>query len=181
MATRPARFSATAPSGAGDESPGAGVLPPTHIEGLADVVGVALSDTHACAVRAWGGVGCWGKDEEGELGDGAFTDRAAPVDVVDLPVPAREVAVGRAHTCALLADRTVHCWGANGSSQLADGTDAHRASPVLVNGLFEIEGLAAAADATCARLADGSDRCWGGLTLPKTEGARIAVPSEVRW
>lgn len=161
--------------------PGRGVLPPTRIDGLADVVEVALSDTHVCAVRAWGGVACWGKDEEGELGDGAFTDRAAPVDVVDLSVPAREVAVGRAHTCALLGDRTVHCWGANGSSQLADGTNAHRASPVLVNGLFEIEGLAAAGDATCARFADGSERCWGGLTLPKTEGARIAVPSEVRW
>jgi alpha-tubulin suppressor-like RCC1 family protein len=160
---------------------GHGVLPPTRIEGLADVIDVALSETHVCAVRAWGGVACWGKDEEGELGDGAFTDRAAPVDVVGLTVPAREVAVGRAHSCALLQDRTVHCWGANWSSQLADGTNAHRASAVLVNGLFEIEGLAAAGDATCARFADGSERCWGGLALPKTEGATIAVPSEVRW
>jgi alpha-tubulin suppressor-like RCC1 family protein len=161
--------------------PGRGVVSPSRIEGLADVTALAVSGTHACAVRAWGGVACWGKNEEGELGDGTFTDRAAPVDVVDLAVPAREVAVGRGHSCALLRDGTVHCWGANGRAQLADGTTGHRPSPVLVNGIFEVEGIAAAGDATCARLADGSERCWGGIALPKTAGATMAVPTEVRW
>jgi alpha-tubulin suppressor-like RCC1 family protein len=161
--------------------PARGVLPVTRVEGLADVIGAAVSETHICVVRAWGGVACWGKDEEGELGDGAFADRPAPVDVVDLAVPAVEVAVGRAHSCARLRDATVHCWGANAAGQLADGTNGHRASPVLVNGLFEIEGIAAAGDATCARFSDGSERCWGGLRLPKTEGDRIPVPTEVRW
>jgi alpha-tubulin suppressor-like RCC1 family protein len=134
-----------------------------------------------CAVRAWGGIACWGKNEEGELGDGEFTDRAAPVDVVGLAVPAREVAVGRAHTCALLRDGTVHCWGANARGQLADGTTGHRPSPVLVNGVFEIEQVSAAGDATCARFPDGSARCWGGLALPKTAGTTLPVPTEVRW
>jgi alpha-tubulin suppressor-like RCC1 family protein len=158
-----------------------GVLPVTRVEGLADVVGVAVAASHVCAVRAWGGVACWGRDEEGELGDGAFTDRSDPVDVVGLTVPALAVAVGRAHSCALLRNSTVHCWGANARGQLADGTRGHRASPVLVNGLFEIEALSAAGDATCARFADGSARCWGGLALPKTEGELISVPTEVRW
>jgi alpha-tubulin suppressor-like RCC1 family protein len=161
--------------------PGRGILPVTKIEGLADVTAVGVSDTHVCAVRAWGGIACFGKDEEGELGDGAFTDRADPVDVVNLTVPARQVAVGRAHSCALLRDGTVHCWGANAAAQLSDGTFAHRASPVLVNGLFEVEEVAAAGDATCARFADGSERCWGGLSLPKTRGGTIPVPTEVRW
>jgi alpha-tubulin suppressor-like RCC1 family protein len=161
--------------------PGRGVLPVTRIDGLADVVHVALSSTHVCAVRAWGGVACWGKDEEGELGDGAFTERAAPVDVQGLIVPAISVAVGRGHSCALLRNATVYCWGANGSGQLADGSNAHRSSAALVNGLFETQDLAAAGDATCARFTDGSDRCWGGLKLPKTEGTVISVPTEVRW
>jgi alpha-tubulin suppressor-like RCC1 family protein len=140
-----------------------------------------MGETHACAVRAWGGVACWGENREGELGDGTFADRAAPVDVVDLAVPARDVVVGRAHTCALLRDGTVHCWGANGRAQLADGTSGHRPSPVLVNGIFEVEEITAAGDGTCARLADGSARCWGGIRLPKTAGDVIAVPTEVRW
>jgi alpha-tubulin suppressor-like RCC1 family protein len=161
--------------------PGRGPVPVSPIEGLADVTDVAVSETHICVVRAWGGIACWGAGEEGELGDGAFSDRSAPVDVVGLTVPAREVAVGRAHTCALLRDGTVHCWGANARGQLADGTTAHRASPARVNGVFEIEQLTAAGDATCARFPDGSARCWGGLALPKTVGTTLPVPTEVRW
>ncbi len=161
--------------------PGLGVVPVTRIEGLADVVDVAVSDTHACAVRAWGGIACWGRGGEGELGDGTLEDRTAPTDVTGLAVPARAVATGRGHTCALLRDGTVHCWGDNASAQMADGTTVRRPVPELVNGVFEVEAIAAAADATCARLSDGSARCWGGLTLPKTPGQRIPVPTEVRW
>jgi hypothetical protein len=161
--------------------PGRAGVGVTRIEGLADVTSLAIGEAHACAVRAWGGIACWGKNDEGELGDGSFTDRAAPVDVVGLAVPAREVAVGRAHSCALLRDGTVHCWGANGRAQLANGARGHEASPVLVNGIFEVEEVAAAGDGTCARLGDGSERCWGGIELPKTAGGTMAVPTEVRW
>ena len=103
------------------------------------------------------------------------------MDVVDLAVPARQIAVGRTHSCALLRDGTVHCWGANEHAQLADGTTSHRAHPALVNGVFEVEEVAAGGDATCVRLSDGSERCWGGIALPKTEGAVLPVPAEVRW
>ncbi len=160
--------------------PGRGVLPVTRMN-VSDVSRVALSATHACAVLAWGGVACWGEDEEGELGDGAFTERPEPVGVVGLTVPAIDVAVGRAHSCALLKNGTVHCWGANARSQLADGTTAHRASPGLVNGLFDTQAITAAGDATCVRFTDGSARCWGGLSLPKTAGDVMPVPTEVRW
>jgi len=161
--------------------PGSGVQPVTRIEGLGDVTSVALSGTHACAVKAWGGIACWGKNEEGELGDGSFTDRVQPVDVSGLVAPARQVAIGRAHTCALLGDGTVRCWGADWAAQLADGSNAHRPFPALVQGLFEVEGVAAAGDATCARFGEGSARCWGGVRLPKTAGEVITVPTEVRW
>lgn len=162
-------------------APGGGFGAPSRVEGLADVTDVAIGATHSCAVRAWGGVACWGEGTDGELGDGAFEDRALPVDVAGLAVPARAVAVGRAHTCVLLRDGTVHCWGANENAQLSDGTTNRRATHELVNGVFEVEQITAAGDATCARLSDGSARCWGGLALPKTPGTRMAVPTEVRW
>ncbi len=158
-----------------------GTLRVTQIEGLADVTQVAMSATHVCATRAWGGVACFGRDEEVELGDGAFSARPNAVVVVGLTVPARAFSVCRAHSFALLRDGSVHCWGANGRAQLADGTTAHRPSPVQVNGVFEVEEVVAAADATCTRFLDGSERCWGGLSLPKTLGATIPVPTEVRW
>ena len=152
-----------------------------RVEGLADVRDVALGETHACAVHAWGGVACWGKNDEGQLGDGTLTDRARPVDVRDLSGTAKRVAVGARHSCALLANGTVQCWGANAASQLADGTRAHRASPALVQGAFEVIDVSAGGDASCVLFGDGSARCWGGLALPKTDAIPVTVPMEVRW
>jgi alpha-tubulin suppressor-like RCC1 family protein len=151
------------------------------VEGLADVVSVALSDTHLCAVRAWGGVTCLGKNDDGELGDGSFVDHSDLVDVAGLATQVATVAVGRGHTCALLRSESVHCWGANAHGQLSDGTRQRRNTPALVNGIFEVREIAAAGEGTCARMDDGAERCWGGIALPKTEGADVAVPTEVRW
>ena len=152
-----------------------------RVDGLADVTQIALGATHACAVRAWGGVACWGKNDEGELGDGSFEDRALPVEVDEINAGAKRVAVGRRHSCALLGNGTVRCWGANGAAQLADGSRAHRAKPALVQGEFDVSDLSAAGDASCVIFGDGSARCWGGLALPKTEGVPVTVPMEVRW
>ena len=152
-----------------------------RVEGLADVKDVALGETHACAVRAFGGVACGGKNDEGQIGDGSFTDHPLPVEVANLDTPAKRIALGRRHSCALLANGTVHCWGANAASQLADGTKAHHASPELVQGAFDVTGLEAAGDASCILFTDGSARCWGGLALPKTDVVPVTVPMEVRW
>jgi alpha-tubulin suppressor-like RCC1 family protein len=152
-----------------------------RVEGLADVRDIAVGETHACAVRAYGGVACWGKNDEGELGDGSFIDRSVPGDVVNLDAAAKRVVVGRHHSCALLANGTVHCWGGNALSQLADGTKTHRATPALIQGAFDVTDLSAGGDASCVLFTDGSARCWGGLKLPKTEALPVTVPMEVRW
>jgi alpha-tubulin suppressor-like RCC1 family protein len=162
-------------------TPGRASTTYARIEGLADVTSIAVGPSHACAVRAWGGVACWGSGAEGQLGDDAFADQAAPVEVSGLAAPAKAVVAGRGHTCASLADETVRCWGANAASQLADGTKARRASAAQVQGVFEAVQIAAAGDASCAVLGDGSARCWGGLPLPKTDVVPVVVPTEVRW
>ena len=45
---------------------------------------VASGNWHTCARRA-GGVRCWGRNDSGQLGDGATTRRATPVAVIGLP------------------------------------------------------------------------------------------------
>ena len=73
------------------------------------VVQVAISFTHTCAVLDTGGVRCWGYADLGELGYGNITnnigDNETPASVGDVPLggPATMVAVGRWHSCALMA------------------------------------------------------------------------------
>jgi len=67
---------------------------------------------------------------------------------------------GNGHSCALLANGTVQCWGWNYRGQLGDGSQMNRSSPVTVTGLSGVLELACGGEHNCARLANGVV-CWG--------------------
>ena len=71
------------------------------------------------------------------------------------------VTAGSGHSCAVLQDQTMRCWGANGRGQLGDGSTMDRPSPVVVSGLAGVADASAGLSFTCARLQNGQVWCWG--------------------
>lgn len=131
---------------------------PRPPEGLSDVLGggevvqIATGTDHACAVDAQGRVICWGSNGAGQLGRAEGVEPPEPEDpdyapprrreagaplgaavVVGLP-PARAVATGDRHSCALSRQGQVHCWG--GPRLMLGGGDVVTESnqPLLVEG-----------------------------------------------
>ena len=148
----------------GDGATGVNRLKPVAVSGLTNVVAVAGGDAHTCALLADGTARCWGLNATGQLGDGSTTLRPTPVAVSGITNAigiAAGGALGGSHTCALLADSTVRCWGANNSGQLGDGTTNPSSIPVFVKNLFNAVAIAAGEFHTCALLANGTVRCWG--------------------
>lgn len=82
----------------------------------------------------------------------------------DLP-KATAVSTGAGHTCALLSNAAVKCWGSNEKGQLGDGTNTRRLTAVSVQGLAGATGVSAGWRLSCASLADGTVRCWGANDL----------------
>ncbi|MBN9167910.1 MAG: hypothetical protein J0I07_43670 [Myxococcales bacterium] len=118
---------------------------------------------HTCALLFDATVRCWGENSSGQLGDGTTARKSTPTVVLNLPrVTKLASSTGANHTCALLEDRSVRCWGANFSGQLGDGTDEQKLTPVIVPGLSDVTDLAVADAHTCAILDNRTVRCWGG-------------------
>ena len=68
---------------------------------------------------------------------------------------------GNGHSCALLADGTVSCWGNNNNGQLGDGSLLNSSLPVAVSGVDNATAIAVGSLHSCALLADASVSCWG--------------------
>jgi alpha-tubulin suppressor-like RCC1 family protein len=146
---------------------------------------LAVGSSHVCAVTSASvsnGVRCWGYNETGMLGDGTNTTRVTPVDVCFSTEPptmgspcddgllngVSSVTAGYYHTCALMIDGTVRCWGFDDAGQLGDGTLTLRApyrgypqsvSPVTVLIDTDRDGCSDNAER-------GSDPSAGGLRDP---------------
>ena len=92
---------------------------------------------HTCAILDDGSVACWGRNTNGELGDGTTIDRTAPTQTDSLGIgrTAVYIASGWDHTCAILDDGSVACWGDNLYGQLGDGTVSDRTTPTQTSSL----------------------------------------------
>ncbi|MEF2985626.1 RCC1 domain-containing protein, partial [Pseudomonas aeruginosa] len=65
------------------------------------------------------------------------TASVVPVTVTGITT-ATAVAAGYEHTCALLADETIRCWGRDDAGELGDGNSGygqHSTTPVAVKGI----------------------------------------------
>ena len=123
---------------------------------------VAVGGAHTCATNASGGVRCWGRNAEGQLGDGTTTSSPRPTHVTGLDGGIVAIAAGSAHTCALTDTGGVKCWGSNGDGELGDFTQVSRTAPVDVIGLTSgVVAITAGDHHTCALLSGGGVDCWG--------------------
>jgi cysteine-rich repeat protein len=156
----------------GDE-PGELPVPPVAVPAVAEVV---AGGEHTCVRLTDGSVRCWGYNGRGQLGyettlprgDGSIPKIAMLPDIT-LDAPAEQLAAGNEHTCALLADGRVACWGYNFYGQLGNelasdiGDDEDEMPPRYVDlGEDTAKQVVAGKQHSCALLESGEVGCWGG-------------------
>jgi alpha-tubulin suppressor-like RCC1 family protein len=116
---------------------------------------------HSCAVLEDGTLRCWGRNSDGQVGNGETDFEVSTPTRVSGLENVTDVAGGAAHTCALLRDGTVRCWGNNEDGQLGDGSTEQSSEPVRVHGVEAAVGIDAAYNGSCAWTASGRVQCWG--------------------
>ena len=129
---------------------------------------VALSSgaSHTCAILDNGAVSCWGSGSSGQLGNGGWSGKTTPTLTSSLGTGRTAVALssGDYHTCAILDNGAVSCWGRGDYSQLGNGGTSDKTTPTLTSSLGTgrtAVALSSGDHHTCAILDNGSVSCWG--------------------
>lgn len=134
--------------------------------GAFGVVELALGAEHSCLRTLDGKVYCWGGNDAGQIGQPPST-ASSPVPLpVKLGGPARLVAAGTYHSCALLLDGTLWCWGRNADGQIGSGVGSDAYAPVEVSLPAGTTTAVALGEAHSCVLRDegsthGAAYCWG--------------------
>ena len=126
---------------------------------------LVLGYEESCAVLANGSLACWGRDDDGQLGDGAASSAPRPFPVLaeTLTGVARAVAVsaGSAQTYATLSSGDVVAWGDDFFGELGNATRVSAVAPSPVVNLHGVTSLAGAVGFACAVIEGGAAACWG--------------------
>ena len=130
---------------------------------------------HGCVVLQDQSVRCWGGNDNGELGYGnSLTigdDEPASVGgLVPVGGNVAQISAGEAHTCALLTDGRVRCWGSGRMNRLGNGrpesigdNEFPSTAPDVDIGGTALQ-IATSALHSCVVLDTGAVRCWGAFT-----------------
>jgi alpha-tubulin suppressor-like RCC1 family protein len=114
----------------------------------------------SCGISTAGVTYCWGRNNQGQLGNGGTTDQLLPVAVAGGLV-FQTLGLGSEHACGITPSGAAYCWGLNANGQLGDGTTTGRPTPVPVAGNHNFVMIDGGDAHTCAVTDAGAAYCWG--------------------
>ena len=120
---------------------------------------IAAGGRQTCATQIDGTAWCWGRNENGQLGDGTTTDRSLPTEVASGSWA--RLSEGEDHTCGIHTDGTAWCWGNNTDGADGDGTTTDQLTPVEVGIGYTWNDITAGGNHSVATASDGTGWSWG--------------------
>ena len=166
-------------------------LPDVNLGTGRTVKSVSLGNSHACAILDNGRLKCWGRNDDGRLGLGDTNNRGdEPGEMGDnLPyvrlgkgLTVQMVSLGRKHSCALLSNYKVKCWGVDIHGSLGlEGKRNYGANPddmgdqlpyVDLGKGRTVKSIAVGYHHSCAILDNDLVKCWGAHRPTVFDGNR---------
>ena len=124
---------------------------------------MGIGSVHMCVLLSNGKVKCWGNNSYKQLGLVSGQLTSPPADPLNLGADATDICVGMYHSCAVLSDGGVKCWGWNRYGEL--GMPKTTSYSIVPENSINMGGSATQISCgdsyTCAILSTGDVKCWG--------------------
>lgn len=150
--------------------------------GISTWTQVTSGELHTLAIRSDGSLWAWGRNANGQLGDGTNIDRATPVQI-GTSKDWVSVSAGKAHTLAVNKTGLLYGWGMNFNGQLGDNSKVDKRVPTKIGTLTGWIKVAAGADHSLAlRSTDQGLYSWGANASGQLGNGGVAdvlVPTRV--
>jgi alpha-tubulin suppressor-like RCC1 family protein len=138
-----------------------GSTTPVAVSGSRSYTALVAGADHTCGLTGDGRAYCWGRNDDGELGNGSFASSVVPV-LVGGGLRFSALGTGAYHTCGLASAGTAYCWGWNDFGQLGDGSFNSSPIPIAVSTSQTFTTFATGFGwHTCALTSSGAAYCWG--------------------
>jgi len=148
---------------------------------------VAAGGHYSLAIKNDGSLWAWGRNDDGQLGNGTQTNESSPVQIGGETAWSSVVAGGY-HSLAIKNDGSLWAWGLNDDGQLGDGTNENRLSPVQIGGETAWSSVVAGGYHSLAIKNDGSLWAWGrnffgqlGDGTQTNESSPVQIGGETAW
>jgi alpha-tubulin suppressor-like RCC1 family protein len=128
--------------------------------GITNPVELGSGLQHMCVLDATGAVACWGANTHGQLAQPGSGISPVPIAISGLPLPVQHLVVGGDHSCALLTDASLWCWGKNTDGEVGVPTATNPVRTPM-HALDDVIVASAGDATTCAVKSDNSVWCWG--------------------
>jgi len=146
---------------------------------------VSAGNSFTCAIKTDDTLWCWGKDSDGQLGNGGASADASDPTQESTAGTWKAVSAGNIHACGIKTDDTARCWGDDSSGQIGNGSgsSADQQSPVALSGGGTWLSIAAGNLHSCGVKTNGTLWCWGSDTNGQvgngaTTGDRVSPVQE---
>jgi alpha-tubulin suppressor-like RCC1 family protein len=154
-------------------------LAPVNLGSGQFAAAIETGPQHTCALLTNGDLKCWGNGSSARLGKDGTANIGHTVNTMgdfNLPIflgfGVSSIGLGGGHSCAILDNSTLKCWGQNNYGQLGQGSNALRGSnnstlsmtalaPISLRTGFTPVQVQATAFSTCALSSAGEILCWG--------------------
>jgi RHS repeat-associated protein len=135
---------------------------PVQVSSLSSAVEVAAGGDHSLALLDNGAVRSWGRNNQGQLGNGTIDSRNTPGAVSGVSgVTMLAADASGNHSFALQDDKRVLGWGRNVEGQLGLGYSSAREVTPQLNGLSNVAVMSSGANYMRAVTANGDHYAWG--------------------